>query len=350
MPPAITRLVRRLVELSLWVTPASVVLVVFATSWPLMVLAEPASNPITRPQNYWWWFVVTVSTVGYGDLSPSTAAGHAVGAYVVVGGVATLTALFTHMATRLEHRRGRRMRGMTTVRSSEHIVVLGYSAGRTERIVDDLVAEGERGIALCAWDEVETHPLVERGVDFVKGDLTDERVLHRAGLHRARSALIDVRDDNEALTVAVSVHHVNPDLAPVVTLRDMARAPHLYYVDREIRCVQWHIPRMVVEELRDPGITQVYTALMAHGRGAMFSSPLPDSLHEVTFGTCQAALGRLHGATVVAARTHEQLLISPGWRTPLPAGTVLYYVSEHRLGLDEIATAVDGSPGDAPTS
>lgn len=44
-----------------------------------MSLGEPPDNAITRPQNYWWYFVVTAATVGYGDFFPTTVLGHAVG-------------------------------------------------------------------------------------------------------------------------------------------------------------------------------------------------------------------------------------------------------------------------------
>lgn len=340
MPILIARLLQRFVHLRSSATPATVIIFVFVTSWPLMILAEPASNEITRAANYWWWFLVTASTVGYGDYYPETALGHVVGIYVIVGGIATLTTLFTNIAERLEQLKGRRMSGAITVRESGHIVLLGYTPGRTERIVDELLAERAQHIALCARDEQETHPIPDRGVDFVRGDLTEVDLLRRAGLQRADAVLVDVGDDNEALTVAVAVHHVAPGLAPVVTLRDMERAEHLKYVDEKIRCVQWHTPRMVTEELQDPGISQVYSELMTHGGGNTYSSRLPDSLAGVNFGACQTALGTEHNATVLAARTEEELLVSPGWQTDLPAGTVLYYVSERRLTPEAIAAAV----------
>lgn len=222
MPFFLPRLLARLVLMSSsWQTPIVVIVFVFVTSWPLMVLAEPAGSELVEPINYWWYFVVTAATVGYGDFFPETGAGHAVGTYVIVGGIVTLTTVFTKLAS-------------------------------------VLLADGGCKVVLCAWDEdAATHPMPAQDVDFVRGELTEQDVLCRAGVHRAR-------------TVAES-------LGPVL-------------VDR-----------------------------------------------------CQTALGRRHGATVLAARAAGELLVNPPWRTELPAGTVLYYVGPRRLTPEQIMDALDSS-------
>jgi voltage-gated potassium channel len=340
VPLFLARLLARIALVSNWATPIAVIVVVFVTSWPLMALAEPAGSEIVQPANYWWYFVVTAATVGYGDLYPTTGAGHVVGAYVIVGGIATLTTVFTKLASMLERTKGRRMQGAITVDGSGHTVLLGYTPGRTERIVGQLLAEEAAGLVLCAWDEVGAHPMADRHIDFVRGELSDREVLRRAGVHRARAVLVDARDDNEALAIAVTVEHIRTDAHVVVTLRDLARTSLLRYVSQEIRCVQWHTPRMITEELTSPGIAEVYAELMNHGGANTYSVRLPESLGPVRVEHCQTALGRRHGATLLAARANGQLSVNPDWQTELPAGAVLYYVGPHRLTPEQIAHAL----------
>jgi voltage-gated potassium channel len=322
-----------------------VIVFVFVTSWPLMALAEPDRNPIASVGNYWWYFVVTASTVGYGDFYPETVGGHLVGAYVIVGGITTLTTLFTRLAQTLENAKGRRMQGLEELDVSDHVVILGYVAGRTERIVEEVLADRQRQVVLTAWDDqVATHPMPGREeVHFVRGDLTDEAVLRRARLQRAEAVLVDARDDNEALSITVAAVHVNPGLHAVVALRDMARARNLSRVDDGVRPVQWHTPRMITEELQDPGIALVYSELMTHGGRATFSTDVPASLGGRTFGELQQALGAYHAATVLAARTDGALVVSPAWDTPVPAGAVLYYVARQRLTHDDLHQAATTS-------
>jgi Trk K+ transport system NAD-binding subunit len=340
MPFLLVRVVRTLFLRRNLTLPLVVVGIVFATSWPLMWWAEPAGAPLVRPSTYWWWFLATCSTVGYGDLYPVTFAGHLVGGYVIVGGIVTLTTVLAQLALLLEHLKGRHMDGSTTIEYGDHVVVLGYTPGRTERMIDELLADGGRRVVLCATEEVTLHPMPRHPVDFVRGDPTDGAVLRRAGTHRAHSVLVDARDDNESLTVVLAVQHVAPHALKVVALRDLKHATHLHYVDPRACCVQWHSPRMLTEELQSPGISDVYRELMTHGGSDTHSLTLPEALEPLPFGEWQTTLGRRYGATVIAVRTRDALMVGPGWTDPVPGGSVLYYVSRRRLTPDEAVTAL----------
>ncbi|PPK95264.1 voltage-gated potassium channel [Kineococcus xinjiangensis] len=317
-----------------WRLPLAIAVFVFLTSWAAMVFAEPADTGIARPENYWWYFVVTAATVGYGDIAPTTTPGRLVGVYVIVGGIVTLTVLFTRLADHITSIRGNRMRGAVELDLEGHVVLLGYTPGRSERIVAELTAERRLRVVLCAWeDAVATDPLPEVAeVDFVRGDLSNADVMRRACVARARTVIIDGRSDDEALTIAVAVDHANPDVHLVAALRDLRRSEHFHYVNPRVQCTQWHMPYLLTEEALDPGITQVYTQLMSSGEhGNTYSLRVPAGFPGTSFGDCQTHLGRHHSATVLALRGSDGLRISPGWQEPVSAGDVLYYVGSHRL-------------------
>jgi len=339
MPVFLSRFLRRLLARPVWAPAGAVIVFVFVTSWPLMLLFEPGSE-IVGGSHYWWWFLVTASTVGYGDLYPETTGGRLVALYVIVGGIATLTTLFTHIAGRIENAKGQRMRGTGTTTATGHVLLLGYTPGRTERIAEELLAEGQE-VVLAAWDEVSTHPLPQHAVEFIRGDLADDETLSRAGAARAAAILVDARDDNEALAVTVVADHVAPSVHLVVALRDMNHAQRVRYVRNDVRCVQWHSPRLVTEELQDPGISDVYAELMTHGGENTYSALLPADL---TFGRCQQALGERFGATALAVRIGDELLVSPKWTTPLAAGALLYYVCDRRLPEAQLREALRQYP------
>jgi voltage-gated potassium channel len=332
--PFLIQRLSRLVRLRLrgWRLPLAVAAFVFLSSWAAMALVEPASTGIAAPGTYWWYFVVTSATVGYGDVFPVSPAGRIVGLYVIVGGIVTLTLLFTQLANGLQSVKGKRLRGVIALDLSDHVVLLGYFPGRTERIVTELTADG-RQIALCAWDEVGENPMPDRPeVHFVRGDLSREDVMRRACVDRARTAVIDGRDDNETLAIAVAVDHANPDIHLVAALRDLGRRENLRYVNAGVQAVQWHMPFLLTEEASDPGITQVYNDLMSTGgHGNTYSLRVPAGFPHPTFGDCQTHLGRTFGATVLAVRDDTGLVVSPPWDRPVPEGTTLYYVAGDRI-------------------
>ncbi|MCZ2819756.1 ion channel [Modestobacter sp. VKM Ac-2977] len=324
-----------------WRLPLAVMVFVFVTSWPAMALVEGTDSDIVAPANYWWYFVVTAATVGYGDFFPASAAGHVVGAYVIIGGIVTLTLLFTRLADYLQSVRSRRLKGVDELDLTDHVVVLGYFPGRTERMLAELAAEGRTRVALCAWEDVPEDPVPERTeVSFVRGDLSHVDVMTRANVAAARVVVIDGRDDNETLAIAVALHHAAPEVHKVAALRDLDRRDNLRYVDPRIACVQWHMPFLITEEALDPGLTEVYGDLMSsHGHGNTYSVRLPSGHRLGTFGDCQVRFGQAFGATVLALRGPDGLTVSPVWETPVADGTTLYYVGRRRIDAGELLAA-----------
>jgi voltage-gated potassium channel len=322
-----------------WRLPLAVAAVVFVTSWLAMSLVEPADSEIVLPGAYWWYFVVTSATVGYGDFFPTSTGGRIVGVYVIVGGIVTLTLLFTQLANALQSVRGKRLRGVVALDLADHVVLLGYWPGRTERIVAELTADGRFQVALCAWDDVAENPLPDQpAVHFVRGDLAHEDVMTRACVQRARTAVIDGRDDNETLAVAVAVNHANEDIHLVAALRDLSRLESQRYVNPAVQAVQWHMPFLLSEEANDPGITQIYNDLMSSGgHGNTYSLRVPPGFAHATFGDCQTWFGRTHGATVLAVRDGDGLRVSPPWDRPVREGTTLYYVATERIDAQRMS-------------
>ena len=183
-------------------------------------------------------------------------------------------------------------------------------------------------------DPLPEHP----DVQFVRGDLTHEDVMRRACVDRARTAVIDGRDDNETLAIAVAVDHAKPDVHMVAALRDLGRREHLRYVNPGVQCVQWHMPFLLTEEAVDPGITQVYTDLMSSGgHGNTYSTTVPAGFPHTTVGDCQTWFGRSFGATLLAVRTPAGLTVSPPWDRPVEAGSTLYYVAPERIDAARLA-------------
>jgi voltage-gated potassium channel len=220
-----------------------------------------------------------------------------------------------------------------------HVVLLGWTPGRSERIIAELTAENRFQVALCAWDDVAENPLPdEPAVHFVRGDLTRDDVMRRACVARARTAVIDGRDDNETLAIAVAVDHANPDIHMVAAVRDLSRRDSLRYVNENVQVVQWHVPSMLSEEAADPGIAQVYSDLMSSGgHGNTYSMCVPRGFPHTTFGDCQTWFGRTFGATVLAVRSGVDLVVSPRWDSPVPADATLYYVAEARIDAGRLA-------------
>lgn len=81
-------------RLTLWraiATVLSVAIILVAVAGLLQRIVEPETFP--NLGRAYWWAVVTVTTVGYGDIVPETPAGRAVAAMLMLTGLALIPTL-----------------------------------------------------------------------------------------------------------------------------------------------------------------------------------------------------------------------------------------------------------------
>ena len=77
----------------------SVILILEFGSIAILKAESQARNAnITTAEDAWWWVIVTISTVGYGDEYPVTAAGRFVANFVIFAGVAVFGTLSGYLA------------------------------------------------------------------------------------------------------------------------------------------------------------------------------------------------------------------------------------------------------------
>lgn len=171
-----------------------------------------------------YWAVTTASTVGYGDVTPTTVAGRIVAMGVMVTTIPLIGGVFALMSARIVELKLRGLLGMNVaLPESEHTVVLGFQA-ETRIVLDELRLAHEPVVIVADIDE----DLIPPGVPFIKGDPSEEAILTRAHVKRAKQALLSAASDGEVLEVAIAVRHIAPALPMLVSTRSekVARALH----------------------------------------------------------------------------------------------------------------------------
>ncbi len=179
-----------------------------------------------------YYSMVTMSTVGYGDITPQTPDAKLFTVSVIVLGVAvfatSLTAVIAPMVSRslqrIVNRRG------TGMKRENHFVVIGNTslAINTWR---ELARRG-RPVTRLLREAPEDGEL--KDVDFVVGDPSSLEVLREAGAHQAEAVLAMLVDDSENAFVVLAVKELTGKARTVAAVNDARHLSRVKLVQPDV--------------------------------------------------------------------------------------------------------------------
>ncbi|MFC7098400.1 NAD-binding protein [Halobaculum marinum] len=175
-------------------------------------------NNIATVTDAVYFSVVTASTVGYGDVTPTSpvAKWFAMSALVlnVAAFAVALGVLFTPLIeARLTNALGR-MTDSDIDLLTDHVIVLGYGE-LTEPLIDELIDAGADFLVVTP-DEAVARALRERdGVRVLTADPSDEEPLRRAKVGSARAVVAATNNDAEDALSILTARQLNPEVTIV---------------------------------------------------------------------------------------------------------------------------------------
>jgi voltage-gated potassium channel len=169
--------------------------------------------------------VITLATIGYGEVNPLDTAGRVWAITVIVAGFATfvyaasvLSAVFVsgEFTNAINARRGERMREQLR----DHVIVVGF--GRVGRAVVQGVVNERRPCIVIDRERTLDESITAAGVVGLIGDASEETTLREAGIERAEAIVVAAHDDATNLVVVLTARALNPSLRIVARVNDPA--------------------------------------------------------------------------------------------------------------------------------
>ncbi|MCE1245113.1 MAG: ion channel [Firmicutes bacterium] len=252
--------------------------------------AHAKDTLISKPFDAFWWVVVTLSTVGYGDIFPKTTEGRIIGIFLMFIGVAFMSLLTATIASKIVERDLKGGMGMLDITLEGHVVICGWNH-HARKMVEQILESIEKEIVILA--ELQSKPYEHRRVYFVKGDPTDEMDLHRANISRADTAIV-LTDlavhkmesaDARAILTTLAIETINSDVYTCAEILDSKNIPHLRNAKvNEVITSGEFSGRLMARTAITHGISKVITDLLTPDEGNELSKvKIPDQVDGMKF-------------------------------------------------------------------
>lgn len=218
-----------------------------------------------------YYATVTLTTTGYGDITPVTPTARLVNAFIVtplrisflvvlVG--TTLEVLATEGRRIMRDSRWRR-------RMKDHVIVIGYGT-KGRAAVETLRSNGVDAESIVVIDP-RAQAVAEAGNDQIAafhGDATNRNVLHRAEVRTAREIIVTTDRDDSAVLVTLAVRQLNPDAHVVVSVREEDNVPLLRQSGADAVVTSSEaVGRLLGLSAVSPHLGEVLEDLLTYGEG-----------------------------------------------------------------------------------
>ncbi|TDE24476.1 potassium channel protein [Vibrio owensii] len=304
-----------------------------AISWSLLTLAgEPALTD--NFSNFIYYLMVTASTVGYGDLSPSSDMGKwIVVLFIIPGGLSLFAAILGRVAGGAIDYWRAGILGKRRVRVENHIVLLGWNGARTMHLIRMLQHEehGKRPIVLCSRSDIE-NPLPGE-IGFIKvNSYTDAQEMKNANIIEANCIIVDNLTDDITLSAALYCASVNPDAHLLAYFKDDALGRLLSQHCPKAECIPAVGAEMLAKAAVDPGSSALHQELLASTRGmTQYSVIYPDDQPTTNVETIFVFIKKHHQATLIAFDLGSGIELNPELSAQVPPNTKLFYIADERI-------------------
>ncbi len=273
-----------------------------------------------------WWAIVTVATVGYGDLVPRTFAGRIVGSVTIVSGIVLISLFTATISSVFIARKIKESQGLQDITFTGHLLICGWNI-HIEELLSIFSTHGHpkamQQVVLvndAPADRIESligafHHL---DIRFVRGDHTREAILQRANSAEAAAALIlpdaltptgQVNDDKTLLCL-LTVKSLNPHTKAYCYIVNRENLPHIKRAGADDVIVSdQHVGFFLANQILNPGSPQVAIEMMNFNHyNDIQTIPLDEEFIGRPFGEYFIHLKEHLNCTVLGIVTEQQAM------------------------------------------
>ena len=171
--------------------------------------------------------IITMTTVGFGEVHPLSDLGRLWTSFVIVFGVSGFLYMLSEIGAELvefrvykENQKKRKIRKM-----KNHYIICGY--GRMGAVIAKELHEKNHPFVVVELDQDKVDKISALGYQSILGDATIEKTLEEAGIHQAAGIVVCLNNDPDNLFVTLTARSLNHDAFLVSRCSQINNKPKL---------------------------------------------------------------------------------------------------------------------------
>lgn len=291
-----------------------------------------------------YYYMVTASSIGYGDLSPSTELGRAIAVvYLIPFAFALFAAFITKLVSVMLKELENIKNGLGDFENyHKHLVIVGYVPKRTDRLIRELSTSysSKDIVVVSACGQAPANS----GAHWVKADsLANLPDLVRSGIKTADRVVIMGENDQETLLASLAVNSLIKTKHVVAYFDSHETAAILEKNCANIETVTDNTVDQLGRALEDPGSSHVIANLVSvTDPVSLRSAPLSNrNANRIIYVKHLAAVMLNANATLVGYGSKENPTMTLKGDDMVANDAVIYYIAEQDL---DIGTVLDTYP------
>lgn len=286
-----------------------------------------------------WWSMVTLTTVGYGDVAPATGGGRAIGVVIMLLGIGTLSTFTATIASILVEKKMKEDRGMGSWDFEDHLVMCEWNHRSMEILKERRNDPRTENDPIVLIADIEAKPVDDDLLYFIKGYVTEEN-LKRANLEKAKTVIIlgdDKLEENsrdaKAVLSTLTVESVNPNVYTIVELVSGANVRHCKRAKAdEVIVGSEFSSKLISSASQDHGISKVLSELLTSREGNdLFKAPAPQELVGKTFMEAFVEMKRTRDCITLALQrgSEGEVISNPSTGLKIEPGDYFILIAPH---------------------
>ncbi|CAL2104365.1 Potassium channel protein [Tenacibaculum sp. 190130A14a] len=284
----------------------------------------------------YWYSLVTLTTVGYGDFYPITFWGRLIGILFVLGSLGILGYIVTELSLKISEYLKKREMGYFGTDMNNHCIIIGWNAFSKQVAEQIIKANEDLAIVVNQESDLKTIRQIysDKKCFVLLADLNDYNALEKINITSSRRVYISFENDTDSLVYTISLKKQFESVNCVVAIENIELKSSFNYLG-----VQFIIPKKEI-------VSKFIASYIFEPNVALLTEDLISTSNDKTnLDICETKLTNNHnyintsflktyidlkeksGITLVALSRENQLIKNPENNLILKENDVLLYIA-----------------------